>query len=32
MLADDFRSIGERGYLLDKRQRIDRHADFAYQS
>ncbi|MET7747811.1 nuclear transport factor 2 family protein [Micromonospora sp. NPDC005367] len=32
LLADDFMSIGERGYLLDKRQWIDRHADFGYQS
>jgi hypothetical protein len=32
LLADDFMSIGERGYLLDKRQWIDRHADFAYLS
>lgn len=32
LLADDFMSIGERGYLLNKRQWIDRHADFAYLS
>lgn len=32
LLADDFMSIGERGYQLDKRQWIDRHADFAYLS
>jgi hypothetical protein len=32
LLADDFLSIGERGYLLDKRQWIDRHAEFAYLS
>jgi hypothetical protein len=32
LLAADFRSIGERGYLLDKRQWIDRHAEFAYLS
>jgi len=32
LLADDFMSIGERGFLLDKRQWIDRHADFAYLS
>jgi hypothetical protein len=32
LLADDFMSIGERGYRLDKRQWIDRHADFAYLS
>ena len=30
LLADDFMSIGERGFQLDKRQWIDRHADFAY--
>jgi hypothetical protein len=27
LLADDFRSIGERGFVLDKRQWIARHAD-----
>nr|WP_322779960.1 DUF4440 domain-containing protein [Frankia sp. Cas4] len=32
LLADDFMSIGERGYQLNKRQWIDRHADFAYHS
>jgi hypothetical protein len=32
LLAEDFRSIGERGYQLDKRQWIDRHAEFAYLS
>jgi hypothetical protein len=32
LLADDFLSIGERGYQLDKRQWIARHADFAYLS
>jgi hypothetical protein len=32
LLADDFSSIGERGFQLDKRQWIDRHADFAYLS
>ncbi|MGW0433448.1 nuclear transport factor 2 family protein [Micromonospora sp. NPDC003197] len=32
LLADDFTSIGERGYLLDKRQWIDRHTEFAYLS
>ncbi|MFI6455471.1 DUF4440 domain-containing protein [Streptosporangium amethystogenes] len=32
LLADDFMSIGERGFQLDKRQWIDRHADFAYLS
>jgi hypothetical protein len=32
LLADDFVSIGERGFKLDKRQWIDRHAEFAYIS
>jgi hypothetical protein len=32
LLADDFVSIGERGFQLDKRQWIARHADFAYLS
>jgi hypothetical protein len=32
LLTDDFMSIGERGYQLDKRQWIDRHAEFAYHS
>jgi hypothetical protein len=32
LLADDFVSIGERGFQLDKRQWIDRHAEFAYVS
>jgi hypothetical protein len=32
LLADDFVSIGERGYQLDKRQWIDRHGDFAYRT
>ncbi len=32
LLADDFMSIGERGYQLNKRQWIDRHVDFAYHS
>jgi hypothetical protein len=32
LLADDFISIGERGFQLDKRQWIARHADFAYLS
>jgi hypothetical protein len=30
LLADDFLSIGEQGYLLDKRQWIGRHGDFRY--
>ena len=30
LLADDFRSIGERGYVLNKPQWIDRHTDFRY--
>lgn len=28
LLADDFRSIGERGFVLDKEQWIARHDDF----
>ena len=32
LLADEFISIGERGFQLDKRQWIARHADFAYLS
>lgn len=28
LLADDFRSIGERGFVLDKEQWIARHEDF----
>jgi hypothetical protein len=32
LLADDFMSIGERGFQLDKQQWIARHADFAYLS
>jgi hypothetical protein len=32
LLADDFMSIDERGFQLDKRQWIARHADFAYLS
>jgi hypothetical protein len=32
LLADDFISIGERGFQLDKWQWIARHADFAYLS
>jgi hypothetical protein len=30
LLADDFRSIGERGYVLDKDQWIARHGDFRF--
>jgi hypothetical protein len=30
LLVDDFRSIGERGYVLDKRQWIARHDDFRF--
>jgi hypothetical protein len=32
LLADDFLSIGEQGYQLDKRQWIDRHRDFRYHA
>jgi hypothetical protein len=32
LLADDFRSIGEQGYLLDKAQWVGKFADFAYLS
>jgi hypothetical protein len=32
LLADDFISIGERGFQLNKRQWIDRHTEFAYIS
>jgi ketosteroid isomerase-like protein len=32
LLADDFLSIGERGYQLGKREWIDRHRDFRYLS
>ncbi|MFC4068311.1 nuclear transport factor 2 family protein [Actinoplanes subglobosus] len=30
LLADDFRSIGEQGYVLDKAQWLGKFADFAY--
>ncbi|AGL18519.1 nuclear transport factor 2 family protein [Actinoplanes sp. N902-109] len=32
LLADDFRSIGDQGYLLSKAQWIGKFADFAYLS
>ena len=32
LLADDFRSIGDQGYLLDKVQRIGKFAEFSYTS
>jgi hypothetical protein len=32
LLADDFRSIGEQGYVLDKARWIGRFAEFAYTS
>jgi hypothetical protein len=32
LLADDFRSIGEQGYVLDKAQWIGKFADFSYTS
>lgn len=32
LLADDFRSIGEQGYVLDKAQWVGRFAEFAYTS
>jgi ketosteroid isomerase-like protein len=30
LIADDFRSIGPKGFVLDKRQWIDRHDKFRY--
>ena len=30
LLTEDFTSIGERGYVLNKSQWIDRHDDFSY--
>lgn len=32
LLADDFRSIGEQGYVLDKAQWLGKFAEFAYLS
>ncbi len=32
LLTEDFTSIGERGYVLDKAQWIDRHDEFRYLS
>lgn len=32
LLAEDFRSIGEQGYVLDKAQWVGRFAEFAYTS
>ena len=32
LIADDFLSIGPKGFVLDKRQWIDRHDQFRYQS
>ena len=30
LLADDFRSIGDQGYVLDKTQWLNKFADFSY--
>lgn len=30
LIADDFRSIGPKGFVMDKRQWIDRHGLFRY--
>ena len=32
LLADDFRSIGEQGYVLDKAQWVGKFVEFAYTS
>jgi hypothetical protein len=32
LLADDFRSIGEQGYVLDKAQWLGKFAEFSYVS
>lgn len=32
LLADDFRSIGEQGYVLDKARWLGKFADFSYTS
>jgi hypothetical protein len=32
LIAEDFLSIGPKGYVLDKRQWIDRHDQFRYQA
>lgn len=32
LIADDFLSIGPKGFMLDKRQWIDRHDQFRYDS
>ena len=32
LLADDFRSIGDQGYMLDKAQWIGKFTEFAYAS